>query len=590
MRTYLSKAAIKDIPPGKYDEARESHDYSHLLPEHLKADHKLTIAEDVGESGTPTVSVSVTDPNEVVGKLLAVPFAPYIRIGASSVKPEHREKGIGAAMYTALYAHARNKMGLTRVKGGKHSTLAHHLHEKLAAQYNLAYEAEQTGRAYRSPFSWRDNNDDSPGSFDFAYKSYSHGLDPEEAQPAPRPTKLARSEPTLVPSRYLAKQEPNLDGWMDLEGYEEAAMEQLGYAANLHRHIDAACRMLSMSKANGISISAARNLLEEVDTIPEAVLAAYHIAPDADNLFRLDTFLKDSNLLKDESSLNVESYKITPARSEATEVANAIQRAANGGFINPVKLNGKHSKGTMLAKDPQTKKIYLLKPGSGKNSPASGVSQIDASQSEREAAFWHVADYIGIGDSFPRADLVLVNNHQTAAMELLPINFHNLGQKKKEDPNLPTRIMEPYRQNSTLFKWSFIDYVLGNPDRHSQNLMADPDNKIVRLIDHGSALAGSGFDPSGDENSFIPFYLRAWTGQKFTKMSPHDRLRYMPSLGDRGAQIFDQWVEHVNEHHVAEILSDYHVDPSAALERIAKIRAMPGAKWMVLNRLWAGAA
>jgi hypothetical protein len=150
--------------------------------------------------------------------------------------------------------------------------------------------------------------------------------------------------------------------------------------------------------------------------------------------------------------------------------------------------------------------------------------------------------------------------------------------------------MEPYRQNSTLFKWSFIDYVLGNPDRHSQNLMADPDNKIVRLIDHGSALAGSGFDPSGDENSFIPFYLRAWTGQKFTKMSPHDRLRYMPSLGDRGAQIFDQWVEHVNEHHVAEILSDYHVDPSAALERIAKIRAMPGAKWMVLNRLWAGAA
>jgi len=119
--------------------------------------------------------------------------------------------------------------------------------------------------------------------------------------------------------------------------------------------------------------------------------------------------------------------------------------------------------------------------------------------------------------------------------------------------------------------------------------MVDPENKTVRLIDHGSALAGPSFNPSEDTNSFIPYYLRAWTDKKFTKMSPKDRLHYMPSLGARAEQVFDQWVQNINEHHIAEILKDYHIAPTAALERIAKIRAMPGPKWQVLNKLWSGA-
>jgi hypothetical protein len=63
----------------------------------------------------------------------------------------------------------------------------------------------------------------------------------------------------------------------------------------------------------------------------------------------------------------------------------------------------------------------------------------------------------------------------------------------------------------------------------------------------------------------------------------------MPTLGARAEQIFDEWVDNLNEHHVAEILKDYHINPTPTLERIAKIRAMPGPKWSVLNRLWAGA-
>jgi len=333
-----------------------------------------------------------------------------------------------------------------------------------------------------------------------------------------------------------------------------------------------------------------RVFADEDEDVSGAALEAYDIEPTEANRTALHLAESMPSFGKSDGILPViETYKITPVNPSAVSVADAIQRAADSGYINPVKLNGKHSKGTMLAKDPHTKKIYLLKPGSGKNSPARGISEISATQSEREAAFWHVADAWGIGDSFPRADLILVNNHQTAAMELLGVKYRNLGSKKREDLALPARILEPYRQNTTLFKWSLIDFVLGNPDRHSQNMMVDPDNKTVKLIDHGSALAGQSFDPSDDDNSFIPFYLRAWTNRKFKEMSPQDRTRHMPGIDRRGEQVFDQWVDDLDEDNMAEILLSYNVNPDPAMQRLAMIRAMPGPKWVVLNRLWAGA-
>ena len=174
-------------------------------------------------------------------------------------------------------------------------------------------------------------------------------------------------------------------------------------------------------------------------------------------------------------------------------------------------------------------------------------------------------------------------------MELLGIKFSNFGSKKREDPALPARILEPYRQNATLFKWSLIDYVLGNPDRHSQNMMVDPEERRIKLIDHGSALAGESFDPATDDNSFIPFYLRAWTNRKFKDMKTEERLRFMPGLDRRAEQLFDQWVADISDDKMVTILQDYHINPQPCYSRLSMVRAMPGPKWLVLNKMWSGA-
>jgi GNAT superfamily N-acetyltransferase len=574
MREYLTKA-IGDLAPGKPTEREGVTDYTHLLPEKLRNEGYQIKVADYLDDGMPVFNAGATYQQSPerrwhAGHVISSYHGPVLKMMVSDVDEEHRRKGLGMALMEATYAHAKTK-GITRVRGGKHSSMAHALHEKIARKHGLGYEADKNLDDYISDRRW---NDAENASFDNKYAPYSYTL---------------KSEAPVIPGRYRQQYTRNLDGWVELEQYIPIAMEQSGYIAGLQKHLDAACRMIGAPVPHEFALNKARELLNETEDLSEAALKALN-AYSQQNLDTLPLFLNDTELLKAEGYLpGIETYKISPVRMEGTETADAVQRAVDSGYINPVKLNGKHSKGSMLAKDPQTKMVYLLKPGSGKNSPAKGVNEDSASQSEREAGFWHVAQYIGIGDTFPRADLILVNNHQTAAMELLPYNFVNLGEKKKQDSALPIRILEPYRQNTTLFKWSFLDFILGNPDRHSQNIMVDPENKTVRLIDHGSALAGRSFSPSEDTNSFIPFYLRAWTDRKFTKMGPNDRLHYMPSLGARAEQVFDEWVANINEHHIAEILQDYHINPTPAMERIAKVRAMPGPKWQVLNRLWAGA-
>lgn len=584
MRDYLGKA-MDTLTPGQQDPERDYlYHFTHLLPEGLRNEgYEVKGTEGINEVGIPELNLTVQSPHpsangsRLVGFLNTIyhPKDGYMRVTSSRVAEQHRSKGLGICMYEAALSHAK-KLGLKTLQGGTHSTMAHNLHKRLAAKHGLEYEAEPAiGGAYSDFSAW---NRAPSGSHDEKYGSYAVDLQPE----------VQKTEQITVPSRYFVKYEPNLYAKEEMLVYGGAAMAQSGAWAQLMVQLDGARRLAGID-SKVIPLAKARYLFAEddLDDLPGVALQTYNLPITDDSRSGLQAIIQMEAL--DKSIIGIESYKIAPANIEGTTIADAVQRAADAGYINAVQLNGKHSKGTMIAKDPQTKKVYLLKPGSGKNSPAKGVNEIAATQSEREAAFWHVANKWGIGDVFPRADLILVNGHQTAAMELLGVSYRNMGTKKKEDRNLPARILEPYRQNATLFKWSLIDYVLGNPDRHSQNMMVDPDNRQVRLIDHGSALAGGSFDPAEDDNSFIPFYLRAWTDRKFKDMKPHERTRAMPGLNTRAEQVFDQWVDSINEDSMASILHDYNVDPGPALERLAIVRAMPGPKWVVLNKLWAGA-
>jgi GNAT superfamily N-acetyltransferase len=579
MRTYLTKA-LADLPPGEQDPERDFlYHYTHLLPENLRNEgYEVKANEGVAHFGMPVLDIVAQIGNKNVGYLntMVNPREGFMRIHSSGLDEAHRRKGVGVVMYEAALSHAK-KMGIKLVVGGVHSTLAHKVHAKLAEKHGLSYEGTPAvGGTYRTVGEW---DRAESGSHDEKYDKYKYTLKSEQPLRAD----------LMIPDRFLVKTEPNLFIGEELQKYEDAAIMQTNAWERLSAHLDAARRLRGWDSYE-YTIPQARQLFAEEDNDDAAgvALAAYDIPVTEANRISLQAALDTPEFGKSDL-FNTTTYKIVPVTGEAVGIADAVQRAANSGHINAVKLNGKHSKGTMLAKDPQTKKVYLLKPGSGKNSPAKGVSETTATQSEREAAFWHVADAWGIGDAFPRADLILVNNHQTAAMELLGTTFRNLGSKKREDLALPARILEPYRQNATLFKWSLLDMVLGNPDRHSQNMMVDPENRVVKLIDHGSALAGEGFDPVGDDNSFIPFYLRAWTNRKFKEMKAQERLRAMPGLDRRAEQIFDQWVDGLNEDTMAAVLQDYHVNPDPALSRLAMIRAMPGPKWIVLNKMWSGA-
>jgi hypothetical protein len=369
---------------------------------------------------------------------------------------------------------------------------------------------------------------------------------------------------------------------------EEIAKAQMGFNANVQEVFEAA-RLISGTDAIPLKSLTKAYVAAEFD-IEKAALQAYGIEYTPSNLEALRLSL--DSLVKNVAELGTQSYQITPDNPDAVDVAEIIQRGVDQGYLNPVKLNGKHSKGAMIVKDPDSKRMYLLKPGAGRNSPALGISEDLSSQSEREAAFWHVADIVGVSKMYPRCDLILVNGHQTAVMELLPTTFRNLGDLKKENINIASQILTPYLKDGALHQWSLMDYLLGNPDRHSQNIMVDitapRTGEEVKLIDHGSSMAGHSFDPVNDPDSFIPYYLRAWTSRKFTEMTPKDRYQAMPSIDPQTSRNFDIWVENLPEDRIAAILQEYRVNPEPALSRLAQIKAMPGPKYEVLNRLWSG--
>lgn len=55
--------------------------------------------------------------------------------------PEHRGKGLGFRMYDAAFQFAKNKLGITEVRGQAHSEDAHRIHKAIAQKYGVRYTA-----------------------------------------------------------------------------------------------------------------------------------------------------------------------------------------------------------------------------------------------------------------------------------------------------------------------------------------------------------------------------------------------------------------------------------------------------------------
>ena len=291
-----------------------------------------------------------------------------------------------------------------------------------------------------------------------------------------------------------------------------------------------------------------------------------------DNLRALEAILAASAMNKSEDpDIPQEAVAVT---EDGSGFAAAVQRAIAADRTEHVQLGGKHSAGSMVASDPDTDLRYLLKPGAGGQPPAAGANESGASQSKREAAFWAVAMHWGMGEDLPEAHLVLLDGREYAAMQLLGSEYKTALQFDRKDHGYVRRVFHMRRPDGTLHRWATLDYVLGNSDRHAQNIMLRGEE--VQLIDHGSALAGAEFAPATDKFTFIPFYLRVLAPPDFSDWEPHEQLRHLPRLHPHQADEFGKWLHALDDKMLEETLHRYGIEAEPAVRRLKSVQAATG--------------
>ncbi len=314
-------------------------------------------------------------------------------------------------------------------------------------------------------------------------------------------------------------------------------------------------------------------MLAADEDVERAALLAYGLEPDSANLDALRAVQGAQGALQKAEELPVpqEAKAATP---DAQAFAEAVQRALSSGSAFPVRLGGKHSAGSILALDPKTHERFLLKPGSGQQSPATGAREESASQAKREAAAWAAAQVFGVQDVVPECHLLLLDGAEFAALRLLPFTFKSAIDLQKNDPGGVRRLFSMYLPGGELHRWGAFDFTIGQTDRHAGNVMVRPPQ--VYLIDFGAAFAGPDFSPATDRLSFTPFYLRALAPSDFAGLDAEGKLRALPRLHPEAAAGLGRWLSEIDDVLLGAALSRHGVDPKPTLDRLNQLRQAAG--------------
>ena len=309
-----------------------------------------------------------------------------------------------------------------------------------------------------------------------------------------------------------------------------------------------------------------RNALLETDGDNELAALMAHNLPET-SLKELRAVL-GASFCKSEIKDNSVRFKEVIAATESGEkFAQIVEAASKYGEIFPITLGeGKHSKGVLRAKDPETYESYLLKPGYGKQNPSLGENETGATQSQREACFYAVASAWGLDDTVPECHLLLLDGKEYACIKMLNSSYKNFNDLKAQDPNLPKRLLSLYN-NGALHKWAAVDFCLGNPDRNAGNIMASGDK--VKLIDHGSAFAGASFSI---KDAFVPYYLRAGIKQ-LNKLTVTEKLRIMPRLNEENEALFKKWLLGLSKDILHQLVTKYGIDAAPEITRLERLQA-----------------
>lgn len=160
--TFLRKMALKDIPVGQKIDTN-TFDYNHLLtPEHLSQGLSLRVME---RHGLPAARLYDAEGKQV-GTAAGGIDRKTLNITNTFLHRGLRRQGLGAAMYEALLAHAKNHLGLRSVAGEEHSTAASRTHQQLAQKHGMSYNPE-----YKSGVKTGEDYDDRAGPYSYLLKA-----------------------------------------------------------------------------------------------------------------------------------------------------------------------------------------------------------------------------------------------------------------------------------------------------------------------------------------------------------------------------------------------------------------------------------
>lgn len=323
---------------------------------------------------------------------------------------------------------------------------------------------------------------------------------------------------------------------------------------------------------------------EHGDDVIGVALAAHGLDPHDESLrMSIEAAIQELRLTKSEFNVSVLPRVVMPGQPGADHMAMVIRRAFASNLVYEVRLGGKHSAGTAVAYDREGDRFWLLKPGSGRVSPARGVSDVPYSQSRREAAFAQAArSYESMRDFYPECWLLMVDGKETACMEVM-----GPGYRPAQKYGDAAELIEPYQDSLDIFRWACLDWVLGNPDRHGGNILVTEDGRVA-LIDHGSALAGNSFNPPADPNkSFIPYYLRVKYPIDWNEASPAERYRSFPHPTPEERDTLKVWIKGLGtrwESAIEELCAQALPPAKARYDQIVNAEDPVDA----LLRLWAG--
>lgn len=329
--------------------------------------------------------------------------------------------------------------------------------------------------------------------------------------------------------------------------------------------------------------------LKAVGDPKKAILLAYGLEINEKNIQALSSISKMIGLKKSEDNLSFlkeESHEFKAILPDSEDLVKILQESAKMQRVHKIELQGKHAENSYLVLGSE-EKSWIIKVESSKKSPALGMEQDLATQSEREAAFYHISKVLGLQDFIPRTELVLMNGQQAACIELLPFSWKSLDFLQYTDPTAAVDTLNKYRISGDLFKWSALDYMLGNVDSHGQNIMVSPKEEgyIAKLIDHGSAFAGDDFNPAYDPETWVPYYLRIWTAFRWNELTQKEKLDAMPKANTTTVQMLKHWISSIDPTDIGRICQKYGIKAGPSLDRLQKLKELddPAAG---LNKLW----